>query len=43
LIGDQIQGQENTNHRQQQQIQSNQNQINRNRQDIERVKRQNEY
>jgi len=44
LIGDQFQGQENTSHRQQQQIQSNQSQINRNRQDIERVKRQqNEY
>jgi phage tail tape-measure protein len=40
LIGDQLQGQENTNYRQQQQIQSNQNQINRNRQDIESMKRQ---
>jgi phage tail tape-measure protein len=44
LIGDQFQGHENTNYRQQQQIQSNQSQINRNRQDIDRLKRQqNEY
>lgn len=44
LVGDQLQGQENTNYRQQQQIQSNQYQINRNRQEIERIKRQqNEY
>jgi phage tail tape-measure protein len=44
LIGDQLQGHENTNYRQQQQIQSNQYQINRNRQDIDRLKRQqNEY
>ena len=44
LIGDQLQGQENTNYRQQQQIQSNQSQINRNRQDIDRLKRHsNEY
>jgi phage tail tape-measure protein len=44
LIGDQFQGHENTNYRQQQQIQSNQYHINRNRQDIERLKRQqNEY
>jgi phage tail tape-measure protein len=40
LIGDQIQGQENTNYRQQQQIQSNQAEINRNRQDIQRMQRQ---
>jgi Glycine zipper len=40
LIGDQFQGHENTNYRQQQQIQSNQNQINRNRRDIERLKAQ---
>ena len=40
LVGDQIQGQENTNYRQQHQIQSNQNQINRSRQDIERLKAQ---
>jgi phage tail tape-measure protein len=44
LIGDQLQGHENTDYRQQQQIQNNQYQINRNRQDIERLKRQqNEY
>jgi phage tail tape-measure protein len=43
LVGDQLQGQENTNYRQQQQIQNNQTQINRNRQDIERLQRQNEY
>jgi phage tail tape-measure protein len=44
LIGDQLQGHENTNYRQQQQIQTNQQQINRNRQDIDRLKRQqNEY
>jgi phage tail tape-measure protein len=40
LVGDQLQGQENTNYRQQQQIQSNHNQINRSRQDIERLKAQ---
>jgi phage tail tape-measure protein len=40
LVGDQLQGQENTNYRQQQQIQRNQNQINRSRQDIERLKAQ---
>jgi len=40
LIGDQLQGHENTNYRQQQQIQSNQNQINRNSRDIERLKAQ---
>ena len=40
LVGDQLQGQENTNYRQQQQIQRNQNQINRNRQDLERLKAQ---
>jgi phage tail tape-measure protein len=40
LIGDQLQGQENTNYRQQQQIHSNQYQIDRNRQDIERIRRQ---
>jgi phage tail tape-measure protein len=44
LVGDQLQGQENTNYRQQQQIQSNQAEINRNRQDIQRLQRQqNEY
>jgi phage tail tape-measure protein len=40
LIADQLQGHENTNYRQQRQIQSNQNQINRNRRDIERLKAQ---
>jgi phage tail tape-measure protein len=40
LIGDQLQGHENTNYRQQQQIQSNQNQINRNSRDLERLKAQ---
>jgi len=44
LVGDQLQGHENTNYRQQQQIQNNQSQINRNRQDIERLKaHQKEY
>jgi phage tail tape-measure protein len=44
LVGDQLQGHENTNYRQQQQIQSNQAEINRNRQDIQRLQRQqNEY
>jgi phage tail tape-measure protein len=44
LVGDQLQGHEITNYRQQQQIQSNQNQINRNRRDIERLKaQQSEY
>lgn len=40
LVGDQLQGQENTNYRQQQQIQSNQAETNRNRQDIQRLQRQ---
>ncbi len=40
LIGDQFQAQQNTSHRQEQQIQSNQADINRNRQDIERLRRQ---
>jgi len=44
LIGDQIQGQENTNYRQQQQINRNQAESDRNRQDIQRLQRQqNEY
>jgi phage tail tape-measure protein len=44
LIGDQLQGQENTNYQQQQQINRNQAEINRSRQEIERLKRQqNEY
>ncbi len=40
LVGDQLQGHENTNYRQQQQIQSNQSQVNRNRQEIDRLRRQ---
>src|SRR5207249_9684377 len=40
LIGDQLQGQENTNYQQQQQINRNQAEINRSRQEIERLKRQ---
>jgi len=40
LIGDQIQGQENTNYRQQQQINRNQAEIDRNRQEIDRARRQ---
>ena len=40
LIGDQLQGQQNTNYRQDQQIRSNQTEIDRQRQDIERLKRQ---
>lgn len=40
LVGDQLQGQENTNYRQQQQIQSNQTELNRNTQEIERLRRQ---
>ena len=44
LIGDQLQGQENTNYQQQQQIQRNQAEIERNRQDVQRIQRQrNEY
>lgn len=43
LVGDQLQGQENTNYRQQQQIQSNQTELNRNRQEIERLRQQSEY
>ena len=44
LIGDQIQGQEYQNYRQDQQIQRNQAATDRNRQDIERLRRQqNEY
>jgi phage tail tape-measure protein len=43
LVGDQLQGHENTNYQQQQQINRNQSEINRNRQEIERVRRQNEY
>jgi phage tail tape-measure protein len=40
LVGDQLQGQENTNYQQQQQINRNQAEINRTRQDLERLKRQ---
>src|SRR6188508_2384986 len=40
LVGDQLQGQENTNYQQQQQINRNQAEINRNRQDIQRMQRQ---
>jgi phage tail tape-measure protein len=40
LVGDQLQGHENTNYQQQQQINRNQAEINRNRQDIQRLQRQ---
>jgi len=40
LVGDQLQGQENTNYRQQQQINRNQAELNRNQQDIQRLQRQ---
>jgi phage tail tape-measure protein len=40
LVGDQLQGHENTNYRQQQQINRNQAEIDRNRQDIQRLQRQ---
>jgi phage tail tape-measure protein len=40
LIGDQLQGQENTNYQQQQQINRNQAEIDRNRQEIQRMQRQ---
>jgi phage tail tape-measure protein len=43
LIGDQLQGHENTNYRQQQQIQRNQSEIERNRHDIQRLRQQREY
>jgi phage tail tape-measure protein len=44
LVGDQLQGHENTNYQQQQQINRNQAEINRSRQDIQRLQRQsNEY
>ena len=44
LVGDQLQGQENTNYQQQQQINRNQAEINRNRQDLQRLQNQrNEY
>jgi phage tail tape-measure protein len=40
LVGDQLQGQEITNYRQQQQINRNQYEIDRNRQEIQRLQRQ---
>lgn len=40
LVGDQLQGQENTNYRQQQQINRNQAELDRQRQDIQRLQRQ---
>jgi phage tail tape-measure protein len=43
LIGDQLQGHEYQNFRQDQQIQRNQAEINRNRQDSEQLRRQTEY
>jgi len=43
LVGDQIQGQENTNYRQQQQLNRNQAEIDRNSQDVQRLRRQQEY
>jgi len=43
LIGDQLQGQENENYRQDQQIQKNQQEIERQRYEINRLKQQNEY
>jgi phage tail tape-measure protein len=44
LVGDQLQGHENTNYQQQQQINRNQAEIRRNQQDLQRLQRQtNEY
>jgi outer membrane lipoprotein SlyB len=43
LVGDQLQGQENTNYYQQQQINRNQAEIQRNRQQIQRLQRDREY
>ena len=40
LVGDQLQGHENTNYQQQQQINRNQYEIDRNRQEIQRLQRQ---
>src|SRR6058998_1151406 len=40
VVGDQLQGHENTNYRQQQQINRNQAEIERNRQDVQRLQRQ---
>ena len=43
LVGDQLQGHENTNYQQQQQINRNQVEIDRNRQQIQRLQQQREY
>jgi phage tail tape-measure protein len=43
LVGDQLQGHENTNYQQQQQINRNQAEIDRNRQQIQRLQREREY
>lgn len=43
LVGDQLQGQENTNYQQQQQLNRNQAEIDRNRQQIQRLQQQHEY
>jgi phage tail tape-measure protein len=43
LIGDQLQGQENENYRQDEQIRNNQQEIQRQQSEINRLKRQNEY
>src|SRR6185436_3100004 len=43
LVGDQLQGQDITNYRQQQQINRNQAEIDRNRQQIQRLQQQREY
>jgi hypothetical protein len=43
LVGDQLQGHEHQNYRQDQQIRRNQYELERNRQEIERLRRQSEY
>jgi phage tail tape-measure protein len=43
LVGDQLQGQENENYRQDQQIQRNQQEIERQQSELNRLKRQSEY
>ena len=43
LVGDQLQGQQNTNYQQQQQINRNQAEIDRNRQQIQRLQQRREY
>jgi phage tail tape-measure protein len=43
LVGDQLQGQENINHQQQQQIQRNQAEVERQRLELQRMKQQREY